>query len=96
MQMLDKENERAQIKTARIVWIVLMIATSIGAILGSLETTGIAVVFFSIIILIIKGQLIIDFFMGIRHVERHWRILMTAYCIVIGSFVLLAYILSVL
>ena len=91
---LTETEHKKQINKATFVWVALMFATALGALLGSLETTGAAVVLLSIVVLCIKGQLIVDHFMGLKTVARHWRLLMSAYCIVIGVFVFLAYWLS--
>lgn len=77
------------------VWISLILATIIGAIISTFEQTGVWVVFLTVTILIIKGQLIVDHFMALKHVAKHWRMLMSAYCIVIGAFIFSAYCLSI-
>ena len=94
MSELSQAELKQQNNKATFVWIALMFATAIGAFLGSLKTTGVAVVLLSIVVLVVKGQLIVDYFMGLKPVARHWRILMSAYSIVIGAFVFLAYCLS--
>ena len=87
------------VRQATVIWLMLIAATAIAAVLGSIELsmagqTGLWVTFASIVILVIKGQLIVDYFMGLKNVQPMWRILLSAYCLVIGGFVFLAYWLS--
>jgi len=87
------------VRQATYIWLMLIGATAIAAFLGSIELsgatqTGLWVTLASIVILVIKGQLIVDYFMDLKNVQPIWRLLLSAYCFVIGCFVLLAYYLS--
>ena len=87
------------VKQATTIWLILMVATAIAALLGSMDLsgagqTGLWITLASIVILVIKGQLIVDYFMDLKHVQPIWRLLLSAYCLVIGGFVFLAYCLS--
>lgn len=84
------------IKRVTIVWLVLVVITLIAALIGNSEQTGIWIVLGSVILLALKGQLVVDHFMGMREVIKQWRLIMSAYCIVIGAFIFLAYCLSVM
>ncbi|KZY30918.1 MULTISPECIES: cytochrome C oxidase subunit IV family protein [unclassified Oleiphilus] len=83
------------IKRVTLVWGVLTLITILASLIGSSEQTGAWIVLGSILMLILKGQLVVDHFMGMREVIKQWRLIMSAYCIVIGAFVFLAYCLSI-
>lgn len=82
------------VQRATMVWLLLLLATVGAALMSLFWESGIALLLVSLFILMIKGQLIVDHFMDLRHVARHWRLLMSAYCIVISGFILLAFVLA--
>tara|TARA_R110001592_G_scaffold227724_1_gene483994 strand:- start:32581 stop:32868 length:288 start_codon:yes stop_codon:yes gene_type:complete len=82
------------VQRATLVWFALMAATLISALVSVFFKSGLVLLLVSIVILIFKGQMIVDHFMELRHVSKHWRRLMSAYCIVIGAFVILAYLMG--
>jgi len=91
------------VRRATMIWLFLMVLTLIAAVLGGVGMTdqaskpsdiGLWITLGSLIILIIKGQLVVDFFMGLKVVNPLWRLLLSAYCVVISAFVLLAYVLG--
>lgn len=86
---------RSEVKRVTWIWLFLVIATLFAAAIGSAGHTGMLGAVVTIGILIAKGQLIVDYFMELRHVAWRWRLLMSAYCVVIGGLVLLAYWLSI-
>ena len=63
----------------------------IASLIGEMSYTGMWVTSCSVAILVIKGQLIVDHFMALKEVNHLWRLLLSAYCLVIGLLVLLAY-----
>jgi len=79
------------IQRATMVWLALVAATILAALMSIFFESGLILLFLSVAILIFKGQMIVDHFMELRHVSKHWHRLMSAYCIVIGFFVVLAY-----
>ena len=40
---------------------------------------------------LLKGQLVVDYFMGLRGVHPFWRIAMAAYLIILGGVIAIAY-----
>ena len=86
--MLSHLNE---VQKATIVWLVLMLATIVAALTSTFFSSSIIVLFVSVVILIVKGQMIVDYSMALKHVAKHWRRLMSAYCLVISIFVVIAY-----
>tara|TARA_R110001592_G_C13180109_1_gene750784 strand:- start:5145 stop:5429 length:285 start_codon:yes stop_codon:yes gene_type:complete len=83
------------VQRATLIWLALMAATILAALMSVFFESGVVLLLVSVVILIFKGQMIIDYFMELRHVSTHWRRLMSAYCIVIGGFVILAYLMGI-
>jgi len=90
----------SRVKQATVIWLGLILLTLLVAFLGSFDlavgqqeysNAGLWITLGSLVILIFKGQLIVDFFMGLKPVNPLWRLLFSAYCVVISLFVLLAY-----
>lgn len=71
-------------------WLTLLFLSTATYILGY-DKTGAAFITSLLIITVIKGQLIIRYFMGLRHVRPLWRNMMNAYLIAIGAIIGLAY-----
>ncbi len=90
--MKDFINRLNPIQYATLVWLGLVLATLLAALISHFIESGFVLLIASVIILIIKGQLIVDHFMALKNVSRHWRILMSAYCIVIGSLTVVAFV----
>lgn len=82
------------VQRATLIWLALMAATISAALMSLFFKSGVVLLLVSVILLIFKGQMVIDHFMELRHVSTHWRRLMSAYCIVIGAFVVLAYLMG--
>ena len=71
----------SDVKRTTLVWLVLIVITVLAAMIGNAEQTGVWVALGSVLLLIIKGQLVVDHFMGMREVIPQWRLLMSAYCL---------------
>lgn len=73
------------------VWITLVIFTLFAFLLGWLKLIN---VFFIIILLIttlLKGQLVIDYFMGLREVSMRWRLIPSLWLFVVILLIGVAY-----
>jgi len=90
----------SKVKQATIIWFGLILLTLLAAFLGSVDlaieqqassNVGLWITLGSLVILIFKGQLIVDIFMDLKSVNPLWRLLFWAYCVVIAFFILLAY-----
>ncbi len=84
----------ASSKKLTIIWIILVVLTLITATIGVLELSGLYIVGFVLLTIIIKGQLIIDHFMGLRRVRGFWRLAMLGFVFVIPGIIYTGYILS--
>lgn len=83
------------VQRATLIWLALMVVTILAALMSIFFKSGVVLLLACVVILIFKGQMVIDHFMELRHVSKHWRRLMSAYCIVIGAFVIAAYLMGI-
>ena len=73
------------------VWILLITLSAIAAWIGEFGTADARIVAFLLVALVIKGQLVVDQYMGLKHVSWLWRGIMSAFCVVIGLITFLTY-----
>lgn len=76
---------------ATIIWLILLIMSGIAAWIGEFSTTNTQIMIFIVVSLMIKGQLIVDYFMGLKQVSWVWRGIMSAFCVVIGIIIIITY-----
>lgn len=77
------------------VWLLLMLLTLVTYGIGEAGLGGIEVVFLLLAMVLIKGQMVADFFMGLRRVRLRWRILLTIYLLLVVSGIALAYLMGI-
>lgn len=83
---LHKQLERRYIRPCTLVWAVLMALTLAAFGVGKLGLSGGAVTGFILVGTLIKGQMVADFFMGLRRVRPLWRLLLAGWLLfVIGG-----------
>lgn len=73
------------------VWLALVILTLLTFAIGEEVTAGKAVMMSVLLISLLKGQLIANYFMGLRHVSWLWRGIILGYFVIVGSMVAVAY-----
>lgn len=78
------------IKPCTYAWLLLIFLSTASYLLGQ-GKTGALFVTFILLITLIKGQLIIRYFMGVRGVRPLWHIIMGTYLAIIGAIIGLAY-----
>lgn len=78
-------------RTLDILWLVLCGLTVGGALLGETAHGGIAVTLLIAVSMAIKGRLVVDHFMELKHANRKIRALMRAYFYVLPSVTVLVY-----
>jgi len=88
---MNTEQHSHSVQQATKIWLLLMLATITAAALSFLPINGMLMTFITIGILILKGQMIVDYFMGLKTASAFWRVVMSAYCVVIGVVVLGVY-----
>lgn len=75
----------------RFVWIILVALTLFAFLLGWLKLVSVTLVAILLFTTFIKGQLVIDYFMGLRHVQFKWRIIPTVWLFIVISLISFAY-----
>ena len=73
-----------KLNSSTIIWLILITLSSIAAYVGEFTESTDDLIAPLLIILIIKAQLIIDYFMGLKRVKTFWRSSMSAFAIVIS------------
>lgn len=74
-------------------WLLLVALSLVTYLAAELGLQGEALVLGVLVLAIIKGQLVADWFMGLRHVGSFWRPLLTGYLFIVGSFIAAAFLL---
>ena len=79
------------IKKVEIVWIILIFFTIFAYLLGKLELINTLLVGVLLVTTFIKGQLVIDYFMGLKNVSYKYRFIPTLWLVLILSLIAVAY-----
>jgi len=82
---------RSSTYTPTIIWLFLIALSGIAAWIGEFGASTPHIVGFVILSLIVKGQLVVDYFMGLKQVSWLWRGIMSAFCVVIGAIMFITY-----
>lgn len=86
----------SETKLTTIIWLALILLTLISAGISHMsfahEQLGkYLFILIALGALTIKGQLIVDYFMELKHVKPMWRVIMSAYCVVISLLIFIIY-----
>lgn len=73
------------------VWLILVALTLSTFTFGALRYDGFGLVAAVLVIALVKGQLVVDHFMALRHGAPMWRVLLTGYLIVLGALIAVAF-----
>jgi cytochrome c oxidase subunit 4 len=91
---IQEENYR-WIRPCTVVWLVLMALTMSTLAIGKFELIdmmgGGPLVAFLLVTTFIKGAMISDFFMGLKFVRWHWRIIPLIYLVIVCALIWIAY-----
>ncbi|MEO6148210.1 MAG: cytochrome C oxidase subunit IV family protein [Sulfuriferula sp.] len=71
-------------------WVVLLVLTTITFELGS-GTPSQVLMAAVLTLTLVKGQLVVSYFMGLRRVRPVWRLVMAAYLAAVGGVIAIAY-----
>jgi len=82
------------IRPCTLVYLFLVGLTLITWVVGRLDRQGLGVTFFVLGLALLKGQLIGDAFMGLRHVRGFWRWTILTWLAGVGALVGVAFFLS--
>lgn len=78
-----------------IIWIILVILTIFAYLLGYLKYINTFFVFILLLSTFIKGQLVIDYFMGLKKVQLKYRMIPTLWLSIIIMLIAVAYYLPI-
>jgi len=73
------------------IWLILIALTLFAFLLGWLELMSSVMVIILLITTFIKGQLVIDYFMGLKNTHLKYRLIPTLWLTVVVSLIALAY-----
>ena len=81
----------AENRNALYVWLVLVLLTLVTYAAGKLGHGGMSVVAMLLLSVSIKGQLVIDYFMGLAQVQSRWKWVVTVWLVSVVLLIGLAY-----
>ncbi len=79
----DTPAQRRWIRPCTLVWLLLVGLTLFAFGVGKLELTGSTVVALILASTFIKAQMVADYFMGLKYARPLWRIMMTAWIVIV-------------
>ncbi|WP_198263605.1 cytochrome C oxidase subunit IV family protein [sulfur-oxidizing endosymbiont of Gigantopelta aegis] len=79
-----------------VIWIILILLTLSSSLVAYFELSGLYIVAFVLLTVSIKGQLIIDYYMGMKNVRGFWRFALLGFIIVIPLVAMTGYYLSLM
>jgi cytochrome c oxidase subunit 4 len=82
--------------TSFAVWVALIMLTLLTYRIGETSRAGSYAMLSLLVISLVKGQLIANYFMGLRSVSWGWRLVMPLYFLLVGGFIALAYLNSLI
>lgn len=92
--MTQSAESRRWIRPCTKVWLVLMGLTFVTLGIGQLGLEGMPVVGLLMVMTFIKGQMVADYFMGLKRVAWRWRIVILLYMVIVCTLISTAYYLS--
>lgn len=72
-------------------WVLLLLLTLVAVVLTKIGLATYDLIVLALIITIVKSQIVVDRFMGLRHIDIRWRSLMLAYIVIIPAIIMLVY-----
>ena len=92
--MNDLSKRRPPIRACTLVYGVMMLLTLVTWGIGVSGASGLAVSLVVLFFALLKGQLVGDWFMGLRRVRGWWRWVVFVWLFVPGSLITIAFVLS--
>lgn len=81
----------SQIRPCTYVWLILISLTIFAFVVGELELGGITIVIIILVSTFIKGQMIVDYFMGLHQVRWKWRLIIYTWLLLVTGMIGFAY-----
>ncbi len=88
---MSYDNKQREVKRINLLWIILVLLTLFSAYIAEQVTPGLGSIVTMSIVLAIKGRIIVDYFMELRHTHIVLRTLMRLYFIIIPAMIILVY-----
>jgi cytochrome c oxidase subunit IV len=82
---------RTPTSTVTRVWLALIMLTLITFSFGAMALDGLGLVAAVLVIALVKGQLVVDHFMGLRRGAPMWRAILAGYLLVLGALIAIAF-----
>ncbi len=76
------------------IWLVLVVLTVVTFRIGEAGLAGRNVMLTLLLIAMVKGQMVANYFMGLRHVKFWWRAIVFAYFLIVGGMIAIAYLIG--
>lgn len=73
------------------IWIILLILTTFAFLLGYLKLTNSTLILALLLSTFVKGQLVVDYFMGLKDVSLRYRLIPTIWLFIVLSLISIAY-----
>ncbi len=89
---MKKENH-GLLRPCTLIWLLLLALTVATYVAAELGLQGQGLVMGVLAIALIKGQLVADWFMGLRRVGSFWRPVLSGYLLILGTFIAVAFLL---
>ncbi len=89
---MKKENH-GLLRPCTLIWLLLLALTVATYVAAELGLQGQGLVMGVLTIALIKGQLVADWFMGLRRVGSFWRPVLSGYLLIVGTFIAVAFLL---
>ena len=79
------------VRPCTFVWLLLILLTVFAFMVGKFELGGITIVSAILLSTLLKGQMVIDYFMGLHQVRWRWRIILYSWLVLIIGLIGFAY-----
>lgn len=76
------------------IWLALVMLTLLTFGIGEAGMAGQQVMLGLLCIALVKGQMVANYFMGLRHVSLWWRAVVLFYFLLVGGLIALAYVMG--
>lgn len=87
-------NTPSSIRFLTKIWIILSLLTIVTFAIGENGLAGRGVMLTLLAIAFIKGQMVANYFMGLRHAGWLWRGIILGYFLVVGGMIAIAYLIA--
>lgn len=78
-------NSVTRLRPCTRTWLIMLVLTFITYAVARLGLSGDGLMLGVLAIAIVKGQLVVDHFMGLKRVRGFWRPLLSAYLLILGA-----------